>query len=126
VNPQTGNSYGLMMPTVNTEVMNLFLNGISKKMSRWKHCILVVDGAGWHDSEELKVPQNITLLKLPPYSPELNCIERLWQWMKNNYLSLKVFPTEDSIYDEGSLAWKNATPEIIKSVCHTSWLSYAN
>ena len=122
VNPITGNSHGLIVSTVSTDLMNLFLAQISKKMSRWKHCVLIVDGAGWHRSDDILVPKNITLLPLPPYSPELNCIERLWNWIKDNYLSLKVFPNEDAIYEAGCLAWQHATPEIIRSVCHTPWL----
>ena len=126
VNPLNGDSHGLIFTNANTDAMNLFLIGLSKKMSRWKHCLLIVDGAGWHRSEELIVPKNITLLPLPPYSPELNCIERLWAWMKNNYLALKTFDDLKAVFDAGCHAWKNTSKALIRSVCHTSWLPSTN
>jgi transposase len=126
INPLSGDSYGLILPAVNTDAMNLFLSGLSKKMSRWKHCLLIVDGAGWHRSDDLKVPKNISLLQLPPYSPELNCIERLWGWMKDNYLALKTFDNIEAVFDAGCHAWQKASEEIIRSVCHTPWLPSTN
>jgi len=126
VNPINGDKIGLLYESVNTESMNQFLLMISKKMSRWKHCILVVDGAGWHRSDDLKVPKNITLLPLPPYSPELNPIERLWSWMKSNYLSHKIFKDIDALFDAGMMAWQYVTKEIVQSVCATSLIKGMN
>lgn len=123
VNALSGDKCGLIVPNVNTETMNFFLQRVSKKMSRWKHCILIVDGAGWHRSEEIIIPKNITLLSLPPYSPQLNGIERLWLWLKDNFLSNSVFENEKSIYKAGMDAWNKATAEIIQSLCHKDFLT---
>ena len=97
--------------------MNFFLDGLSRSGKPNVHSIMFVDGAGWHSSEELVVPKNITLYYLPPYSPELNPIERLWDYLKENYLSGRVFADMEEIFDYGVRAWKELTPEIVKSVC---------
>ena len=70
--PGRGTAAGLILPYVNTEAMELHLAEISKAVATGAHAVLIVDGAGWHDAKDLRVPDNITLLKLPPYSPELN------------------------------------------------------
>jgi len=62
--------------------MQIFLNGLSKTIVKNKHVALIIDNAGWHNSHNLKVPKNITLIPLPPYSPELNPMECVWRWIK--------------------------------------------
>ena len=117
VAPGTGRKHGLILDHLDTEAMNLFLLGLSKRLSRWKHAILVDDGTGWHRSEGLRAPRNIALLTLPPYSPELNPIERLWLWMKDNFLSNRIFKDMDAIFEAGVNAWNEVTVEVVKSVC---------
>ncbi|MBK8200784.1 MAG: transposase [Bdellovibrionales bacterium] len=78
---------------------------------------MVVDGAGWHSAEELTVPKNITLLRLPPYSPELNPIEQVWGYLKSNFLSGRVFDGLEDIFDHGVRAWRQLNPEMVKSIC---------
>jgi len=97
--------------------MNHFLAGLSAKIQPRRHVILFVDGAKWHSAEDLEVPKNITLYFLPPYSPELNPIERLWNYLKSNYLSRKIFTDMEHIFDIGVLAWRKLSDSIIKSVC---------
>ena len=63
---------------------------------------LIVDGAGWHDAKDPRVPDNITLLKLPPYVPELNPMENVWQCLRTNKLAITVFDTYDEILDKCS------------------------
>lgn len=82
VNPMTGDSSAMLAPTVNTDYMNEHLRFIGKQAGKDKHVVLVLDQAGWHVAKALKVPDNITLLHLPPYSPELNPIERLWAYLE--------------------------------------------
>jgi hypothetical protein len=79
VNPMTGASSALLAPGVNTDYMNHHLRFISESVARDVHVILVLDQAGWHSSQGLQVPKNLTLLALPAYSPELNPVERLGQ-----------------------------------------------
>lgn len=76
------------MPTANAETMSLHLDAISRKVAPGAHAILVFDGAGYHGAGALTVPENITLLRLPPYAPELNPIENVWEYLRANNLFL--------------------------------------
>ena len=71
-----------MLPFVNTQAMNLHLQEISRHVASGAHAVLVLDGAGWHGAAALAVPENITLLPLPPYSPELNPVENVWEYLR--------------------------------------------
>ena len=86
------------------------------------HVVLVLDQAGWHVAKYLTVPKNITLLYLPPYSPELNCVERLWAYLKNHYLSNRTYKGYDDLFDASSTAWNKLLPEQFMSICRTAWL----
>ena len=87
VNPETGESCALVLPWANTEMMQLHLNAISTQVGPDRHVVLVLDNAGWHGSKRLRIPENITLLPLPPYCPELNDIERVWKYLKGASLA---------------------------------------
>ncbi|MGY4319297.1 transposase [Bradyrhizobium sp. JR3.5] len=63
------------------------------------HAIIILDQAGWHGAKQLKIPHNISLLPLPPRSPELNSQENIWQFMRQNWLSNRVFKSFDDIVD---------------------------
>ena len=69
------------MPFANTEAMNVHLIEISNAVTSGAHAILVMDGAGWHGSKALCVPDNITIVTLPPYAPELNPVENIWAYL---------------------------------------------
>jgi len=83
---KTGQSFALVLPATNTAAMNVFLKGLSETIPPHKHIALTIDNAGWHRTGKLKVPANITLIPLPPYSPELNAMEQVWAWMKARFL----------------------------------------
>ena len=85
--------------------MNLHLVEIAAEVAPGKHAILILDQAGWHMTKALAVPQNITLLPLPPKSPELNPVENLWQFMRDNLLSNRVFASYDQLLDLSCQAW---------------------
>jgi len=121
VNPATGKSSALIAPTVNTEYMNHHLQFISEEAGEAVHVVLVLDQAGWHVAKKLRVPANITLLHLPPYSPELNPIERLWAYLKSHYLSNRVYKNYKEILKAGTVAWNKMTPQMFRSICHTVW-----
>ena len=87
------------MPHANTEAMNAHLAEISRQVTPGAHALLVPDGAGWHSSNSLAVPDNITCVPLPPYSPELNPVENLWQYLRQNHLANRVFDSCDAIVD---------------------------
>ena len=126
VNPVTGDSSALLAPTVNTAYMNHHLRFISEQVGSQVHVVLVLDQAGWHLSKGLQVPENLTLLYLPPYSPELNPIERLWAFLKSHYLSNRVYEDYDHLFQSCGQAWNKLTPEQFCSICRTQWITRKN
>lgn len=122
VNPLTGASSALLAPTVNTQYMNHHLRFISEQVGADVHVILVLDGAGWHVAKALEVPSNMTLLRLPPYSPELNPVERLWAYLRSHYLSNRVYKDYDHLLTASGKAWSQLTPEPLRSICRTEWI----
>lgn len=126
VNPLTGQSSALIAPTVNTAYMNHHLRFISESVGAETHVVLVIDQAGWHMARDLCVPSNITLLHLPPYSPELNPIERLWAYLKSHYLSNRVFVDYDDLFAATRTAWNTLTPARLQTLTHTTWLTHEN
>jgi hypothetical protein len=85
--------------------MQLHLNEIATKITPGAHAILLLDQAGWHGAKALKVPSNISLLQLPPRAPELNGQENIWQFMRQNWLSNRIFKSFDDIVDHCCYAW---------------------
>lgn len=125
--PRTGEHIGLVFPECSTEVMNIHLSLISQRIEPDTHIILIMDQAGWHSSsKELLVPANISILDLPPYSPELNPVERLWLWIKENHLSNRFISAGDDLTKIGCEAWNKLTNEIVKSICHERYLAFTN
>ncbi|MGA8756986.1 MAG: transposase, partial [Stellaceae bacterium] len=80
-------------------------------------------GAGWHDSQALEIPDNITLLALPSYSPELNPVERIWHYLRSHWLANSVFRSLADIMDACEMAWNRfaADPNLIRSLCAVAW-----
>jgi hypothetical protein len=113
----------LVLPTVNIEAMNKHLIEISKCVSAGAIALLVVDGAGWHRSPKLVVPENIVLMKLPPYAPELNPAENIWEYLRGNALSHQVWETYEDIVDACCSAWNSLmrVPEIVRSIAVRDW-----
>ena len=97
--PELGTGAALVLPACNTETMQLHLNEIATKVTPGAHAILILDQAGWHGAKDLRAPGNISLLPLPPRSPELNPQENIWQFMRANWLSNRVFKSFDDIVD---------------------------
>ena len=88
----------IIMPTVNTEAMNEHLKEIRTQVAAGAHAILICDNAGWHQTGgDLKVPDNIALLALPPYSPELNPMEKVWEYLRANKLCNLVWDSYEAI-----------------------------
>ena len=85
--------------------MQWHLDEISSQVSEGAHAILILDQAGWHTTDNLLIPTNITLLPLPPRSPELNPVENIWQFMRDNWLSDRVFKSYDEIIAISADAW---------------------
>ncbi len=121
--PAHGKGAALMLPYANTEAMQMHLDEISKYVARKSHAVILMDRAGWHTTGKLKVPKNITIILLPSRSPELNPVENIWQYMRQNWLSNSVFETYDAIIDVGCEAWNKLLkqPETINSIGMRSW-----
>ena len=122
--PGSGESFGLIFPYANTIAMNKFLQEMSLCIAEGRHVGLIVDNAGWHRSNELSIPRNITLIPIPPYSPELNAMEQVWDWIKSHYLDNHSFENYESILDLASIGWNafSNNTDLVKSICHRKWL----
>ena len=103
--------------------MTLHLAEISAAVAPGAHAILLLDQAGWHGSGAPIVPANITLLALPSKCPELNPIENVWQFMRDNWLSNRIFKSYDDILDQCCFAWNRLVdqPWRIMSIGRRSW-----
>ena len=88
-----------MLPHCHTEAMSLHLVEVAAAVAPGKHAVLLLDQAGWHMSDRLVVPPNVTLVPLPPKCPELNAMENVWQFMRDNWLSNRVFQSHEAIVD---------------------------
>ena len=123
VRPATGEDFCLVLPRVCTEAMDRFLLDFAATVPADTHAVMVLDGAGWHASAALKVPENITLLPLPPHSPELNPVENVWAYLLQNWLSLQVWDDYPAIVEACCQAWSRflAQPEVVQSVTTRAW-----
>jgi hypothetical protein len=121
--PARGVGAGLAMPYADTNAMQTHLDEISRKVAKGAHAALVLDRAGWHTTDKLKVPRNITLILLPSRSPELNPVENIWQYLRANWLSNRVFESYDDIIDAACQAWNKliALPAVITSIGMRQW-----
>jgi transposase len=117
--PETGDACGLISPHVNTEVMNVFIKQFSRELGMGVHAVLILDRAGWHMAAGLRIPSNITLVYLPPKSPELNPTENLWHYLRSHYWSNRLYRNWDELKQAATDAWRRVclTPEKIKSIC---------
>lgn len=122
--PEKDKAAAFIAPFCNSDVMQIHLDIIAKEVEG--HAVIILDRAGWHSSKALRIPSNITLIPLPPYSPELNPKENFWQIIKYNDLSNRVFKSAENIMDACQEAWVKFT-EIkgnIKKLCSRKWAEY--
>jgi transposase len=122
VEPATGESAALVAPNVNTGTMNAFLRILDAERRAGEHFVLVMDRAGWHKAKGLALPDGITVLLLPPYSPELNPVENLWHYLRSHYLSNRTYDDYDALLGAGTDAYRRLTPDVIKSVCRCEYI----
>ena len=124
--PARDTGAALVLPNVDAEAMTLHLAEISRRVAPGAHAVVTLDGAGWHQTGgRLRLPDNISLLKLPPYSPELNPVENIWQFLRQNHLSNRVFDDYTTIVDACCNAWNALIeePQRIKSIATRPWAS---
>ena len=117
--PEQGTGAALVLPSCNSEAMQLHLDEIATKVSPGAHAILILDQAGWHGAKTLKIPNNVSR------SPELNGQENIWQFMRQNWLSNRVFKTFDDIVDHCCYAWNTLIdqPWKIMSIARRDWVT---
>jgi hypothetical protein len=125
VEPATGQSVALPAPNVNTGTYNVFLRMPAAEAKPGGHAVPVTDRAGWHTGKAVALPDCVTVLLLPPYSPELNPVENLWHHLRSHYLSNRAYDDYDHLVGAGTDAWRRLTPEVIKSVCRCPYLERA-
>jgi transposase len=103
--------------------MQLHLDEISRHVAPGAHAVLLMDRTGWHTTTNLDVPDNVTPIFLPSRAPELNPVENIWQYLRTNWLSNRVFETYDDIVDAACQAWRNliAQPQTITSIGMRQW-----
>ena len=105
-------------------MMQLHLDEISCNVAEGAHAVLLLDRAGWHTTSKLDVPENITPIFLPSRAPELNPVENVWQYLRQNWLSNTVFENYDAIVDAACAAWRNLidqTQDRITSIGMRDW-----
>ena len=117
--PQTGTASGLVTPHVNTDTMNAFLRQFSRELEGDVHAVMILDRHGWHVADVLKIPANVTLIHLPPKSPELNPAENLWHYLRSHYWSNRLYKTWDELKAAAVDAWRAVclVPSLIRTVC---------
>jgi transposase len=122
--PATGATEAIISPLSNSDAMREHMSLISKRTPKGRHAVVVMDGAGWHQEHTVDAFDNVTIIKLPPYSPELNPIEQVWQWLRQNELANRCFQGYDDIVEQCARAWNSFIEDIerVKSLCTRDWI----
>ena len=121
--PELDKAIGLVLPTANSKGLTLHLDEISQATKPEHHAVVVMDRAGYHMAENLPKYKNLSLLRLPPYAPELNSSEELWEWLREHDLSNMAFDGYDDIVDSCCEAWNKLRnePGRLRSLCSRKW-----
>src|SRR5512143_867996 len=122
--PARDTGVALVMSGLDAAIMSRFLTELSAAVAPDAHGVIVLDQAGWHTAGDLVVPANLSLVFLPSYSPELNPVERLWLYLKENWLSARLFDSLDAIIEACCHAWNRLLAQTgqIRSLCAYPWL----
>lgn len=122
--PATGRAEGLISPTLDAATVQAFLDGLAATIPDGTHAVLVWDGAGYHTAKVLRVPACLTLVQLPPYSPELNPVERLWLHLRRRHWSNRVYKDIDAVEEAAMTGWRAVCLDgsKIKSICRCEYL----
>jgi len=125
--PETGHAEGLLSPQLNTKIVNEFLAQFARTIPNDEHAVMLWDGAGFHASKQLRVPENVTVVTLPAYSPELNPIENLWHYLKSHFWSNRAYDDYNALEQAAVDAWHKAAldADLMKTVCAAPYLESA-
>lgn len=121
--PSRDTGVALIMPNADTEAMQKHIDEIGRAVAPGAHALIILDKAGWHTTRKLKLPKNLTLIPLPPACPELNAAENIWQYLRQTYLSNRVFQTYTAILDACQDAWRKLLDEAgrVASIATRDW-----
>lgn len=122
VEPKTGDSFFLILPNCNTECMNVFLYRLSEEYKE-DIIILACDGASWHKSKGLEIPENIIIIHIPPYTPEMNPIEQIWKEIRKLGFKNEIFASLEKVIERLCETINLLTKGIIKSITGREWIS---
>ena len=123
VSPLDGKFDSLVLPHVNTECMQLFITEVAKRYPT-ENIVMVVDGAGWHQSKSFTLPENLRLHFLPPYSPELNPQEHIWDELREKYFHNQAFDSMDALEEQllAGLRYLEQSPGVVASISRWDWI----
>lgn len=121
VEPQTGESFFLVLPYCNTDCMNAFLRDLSAAYPE-DTILMVADGASWHRSKGLEFPSNIEIFPLPPYTPEMNPIEQIWKEIRKIGFKNEIFQTLDKVVDRLCDTICSLSNDTVKSITGRDWI----
>lgn len=124
VSPHDGVMDSLILPWVNASTMSMFLATVSQRHPD-EYIVMVMDQAGWHIAHELEVPKNMRLVLLPPYSPEINPAEHIWDALRENCIGNTVFATLDAADKALSKGLRSleSDPERMQSLTGFEWIT---
>ncbi len=122
VRPATGQGFALVLPEATTATMQVFLDRFAAQLAPDEHAAVLPDQAGRHGAHGLVVPGNVTLVPLPPYSPQLNPVERVWLYLRERHLSHRLLDGYDAIVDACCAAWNQLTPQRLRSLTSYPYL----
>ncbi|RLV58776.1 IS630 family transposase [Parashewanella curva] len=126
--PTTGATEALVTPCVNKDAMSQHLKQISQATAPERYALVIMDGAGWHTADITEEFDNLSMLKLPPYSPELNPIEQVWSWLRQHCLANRCFDSYEDIVEQCCKAWNQfiECTDRVMSMCLRSWAKVTN
>lgn len=127
VSPIDGQTCSLILPTMHTSCFQLFLDALAARFPG-ELLALITDGAGSHITNELHVPDNVRLIRLPPYSPELNPVEQIWALIRRHWFANKVMDSMKTVESTltSALTWLTETPDTLQTLCHRAWATTPN
>jgi len=122
VDPIDGKDFFLVMPQCNTQCMNIYLREFAKEFHN-DYIIMVADGAGWHHSKGLVIPDNMEIVCLPPYTPEMNPIEQIWRELRTRGFRNEVFSSLDKVVDRLCETIRSLTAQTVQRITRRNWIT---
>jgi transposase len=122
--PDGEDAFALVLPEASAATMQLFLDSFAATLASDDHAVIVLDRAGWHGAKALVVPDKVTLVPLPPHAPEPNPMERVWLYLRERFLSLRLLADDEAIVEACCTAWNALADDVerLRSLCLHPWI----